>query len=213
MGCVRCPLSTPSPRDPRKGDRRENRCRLYVRSHWNNPVIDGGSYLRRTCRTRHFPRPFLSGVVRTSNVDRTSKSVTPEVAAYLAGLVDGDGYVGILRRRTGRTRSGFSYYCDMEVASVFPGFLEKVHQLIGEGCWRQSNPGFKSRRPLYHLKVWPNTLRWLLPLMTPHVRLKKVRAVIVLDHLPSQLKGRHGQSPESERRYWALRRMSHRGRT
>jgi len=143
---------------------------------------------------------------------RIAKQVTPEVAAYLAGLVDGDGYVRILRRRTIKTRSGFSYYCDMEVASVYPDFLEVIRGLIGEGCWRQSNPGFKSRRPLYHLKVGPNTLRWLLPLMIPHLRLKKDRAIIVLEHLQSQLKGRRGQSPRSEERYWALRKLCRRGR-
>jgi len=143
---------------------------------------------------------------------RDSRAVAPEVAAYLAGLVDGDGYVGILRRRTEKTQSGFVYVCDMEVASVHLDFLDEFQRLIGEGCWTRSNPGFKSKRPLYHLKIGPNTLRWLLPLMIPHFRLKKVRAIIVLEHLGTQVKGRHGQSPASESRNWRLREMSQRGR-
>ncbi len=133
-------------------------------------------------------------------------------AAYLSGLVDGDGYVGILRRRTGRTRSGFSYYAEMEIASVNLAFLLELRALIGVGCWTRSNPGFRSRRPLYHLKIGPNALRWLRPSMIPHLKLKKRQAITVLEHLGTMVKGRHGQSPESERRYSELRMMNHRGR-
>ena len=137
--------------------------------------------------------------------------LSAEEGAYLAGLVDGDGYVGILRRRTRRTLSGYTYYSDLEISSVNERFLQQIHALVGAGCWTQRNRGFRSKRTMYHLKVGPNTLRWLLPLLIPHLKLKKRQAEIVLAHLHTIKKGRHGQSPQSEDRYWELRRMNRRG--
>ena len=139
------------------------------------------------------------------------KGFTVMDAAYLAGLIDGDGYVGILRRRTRKTRSGFSYYAEMDLSSVHPTFLQEIQSLVGAGCWRRVNRGFKSQRPLYHLKMGPNALRWLLPLLIPHMKLKRRQAIIVLEHLGTMAKGRHGQSPASEARYLELRKMNHRG--
>ena len=136
----------------------------------------------------------------------------PGDAAYLAGLIDGDGCIGIWRRKTVRTRSGFTYYAEVDISSVHPRFLRSIRDLIGVGTWIRKNRGFKSHRPLYHLKVGPNTLRWLLPLVIPHLRLKRPQAEVVLKHLQTMLKGRHGQSPWSEKCYRMTRKLNQRGR-
>jgi len=137
----------------------------------------------------------------------------PEEAAYLAGLIDGDGHIGLHRRRTTHSRTGYTYQAHVEIGSVNEEFLRDIQSLIGVRCWKTEQPGFKSHRPMYHLILTPNTLRWLLPLLVPHLRLKKEQALAVLEHLRSVRKGRHGHNPRSHELYIRLKTLNHRGRT
>src|SRR2546427_2804199 len=137
--------------------------------------------------------------------------LTPANASYLAGLIDGDGHIGLHRRRTDRTRSGYNYQAHVEIASVDEQFLREVQQLIGGGCWKRKQQGFKSHKPCYHLTITPNTLRRVLPIITPHLRLKRERALALLEALDLVQKGRHGQSPRLHEIYMRLKNLNRRG--
>ncbi len=133
-------------------------------------------------------------------------------AAYLAGLIDGDGHIGLHLRRTNHSRLGYTFQPRVEIASVNEEFLRTIRRLIGTGCWKTRNRGFKSHRPVFHLTITAGTIRWMLPLLVPHLRLKREQALCVLDHLTLVKKGRHGHNPRSEELYKRMKLLNLRGR-
>jgi len=143
----------------------------------------------------------------------TSGFLASEQAAYLAGLIDGDGYIGILRRRAPRLRVGYAYQAHVEVSSVFEEFLRGIQEMVGSGCWKRMQRGYKSHRPVYHVTFTPNTVRWLLPLLIPHLRLKKAQAIMVLEYLSKVKRGRHGHNPRSDELYMKVKLLNRRGRS
>src|SRR5438093_12998060 len=99
-----------------------------------------------------------------------------------------------------------------KIASVNEEFLRSIRRLIGTACWKTRNRGFKSHRPLFHLIVTSSTIRWMLPLLVPYLRLKREQALCVLEHLTLVKKGRHGHHPRSEELYKRMKSLNRRGR-
>src|SRR5437867_11974518 len=119
-------------------------------------------------------------------------------AAYLAGLIDGDGHIGLHRRHTDHSCLGYTFQPHVEIASVNEEFPRSFRRLIGSACWKTRNRGFKSHRPLFQLIVTSSTISWMLPLLVPYLRLKREQALCVVEHLTRVRKGGHGQHARSE---------------
>jgi len=105
----------------------------------------------------------------------------PTEAAYLAGLVDGEGYIGLLqvKRKRGR-RSSFAGR--VVIGMCWEG-LKDVRELVGCGkVWfkKHANPKHNDQW------VWSltgNHCRALLPVIRPYLKVKARQADLLLDYL------------------------------
>ena len=135
----------------------------------------------------------------------------PEEAAYLAGLIDGDGHIGLHKRPTTHSVTGYRFQADVETAGVDAESVAEIRGLVKSGCWKTTCRGFKSSRPVHRPSFTADTLHWLLPLLIPHLKLKKEQALAVIEPLGLVKKGRHGHNPRSDELYMRLKRLNRRG--
>ena len=107
--------------------------------------------------------------------------LTEAQRGYIAGFIDGDGHIGIVRRRRAWKRQPdreFYLRPIVQIGQKKPLPLEYIRHLVGTGsitCHGQ--------RPYYNLRFYPGTLKWLLPELIPHLILKRPQAEIVRDFL------------------------------
>lgn len=92
--------------------------------------------------------------------------------AYLAGVVDSDGWIGI--RRT-RTRWADTYQPGVAVKQVTPEAVSLAHATFGGHLWQQA-PGATRGRPLW---TWGVTAAAVVPVLRslrPYLRIKAAQA-------------------------------------
>src|SRR3972149_172284 len=97
-----------------------------------------------------------------------------EFYAYLAGLIDGEGWVGITRRFDPRYRRGYWEMPIIDVANTNKEVLEIVKERIGFGRIYSQARG--TSKPVHHLKFYPTNLRKLLPHIAPYLVIKRDQA-------------------------------------
>jgi hypothetical protein len=121
---------------------------------------------------------------------------------FLEGLIDGEGYFILSLKNRGVTALvGISNTC-------LP-FLEKAKSILGGGRIDQSKKGKPNSRPVYHLIISSNILRWLLPQLRLVVK-ESQRLVMLqaLDVLASRRGGKarwHGKETWKEIEQLVLR--------
>ena len=135
-------------------------------------------------------------------------------AEYLAALIDGEGYVGIVKfsdkrhrvehRLTPYVQVAMTQANDLleEIASTFHGWLSK-------DIYRKNNRPIKRVTVAGHRNVKP-----LLNLILPHLRVKKRQAVLVLKFIINSEVGRGYNDTTLKRQieiYNELRLLNHRG--
>jgi hypothetical protein len=117
---------------------------------------------------------------------------------YLAGIIDGEGHIGLVRRR----RSNWKNHPEqthvlrpvLQIGQARRELLDHIARVVGEG-----SVGAHGQRGFYNLRFFPNTMRWLLPELLPHLVLKKRQAEIVIEFMSKagvEYNGR--QLPEDE---------------
>ena len=140
------------------------------------------------CRETFWDEKRRKGVTRgewlkgryASPVATVSLSVTD--AAYVAGFMDGEGHIGIVRETRPGNASGFRYHCTMEVANTNLAVLERVKASLGGNGWltnpeRPSNP---RGRPLYRIRFSRRQIAYILPMLMPYMTVKKAAGDCVL---------------------------------
>lgn len=103
-------------------------------------------------------------------------------AAYLAGILDGEGWIGVARRkRTWATEPDREYYLRpaCSIGQAKRELLDYIVGLVGAGSFRKR----KGDRIFYELKFDTSTLRWLLPEVMPYLVLKRRQAELVLSFI------------------------------
>ena len=99
--------------------------------------------------------------------------------AYVAGMVDGEGHIGLYRYRAGN-RGEDRLRPQLGIASTNRGCLESIRDFIGKGAvYKKSRSGFSPsevarRKPLYtyHLQGF-RAVAGLLRRLLPHLIIKK----------------------------------------
>ncbi len=124
----------------------------------------------------------MTAVVKASEIERTltmSKlnkavnSLMPLEAAYLAGIVDGEGCI------TAYLHKGY-VNGSLQVGSVNKEFLESLRKLVGTGSMASKGRRSKKAKILYVWQVQMKSLPKLLPQIIPYLRLKKRQAELML---------------------------------
>lgn len=99
--------------------------------------------------------------------------------AYLAGIIDGEGTLSLhSRNKSGSTQIIFN------VSNTCLPLLKHLKRVTGTGtiacCNRPKNPKWKIG---YNWRVPQSSAYWLLPLLLPHLVVKKKQAKILLHYL------------------------------
>lgn len=119
---------------------------------------------------------------------RVFRALRDTEAAYLGGFLDGEGTLSIYRTRKPDNRAGVAHVPRMSVANTHLGTLQDLQQTYGgriAGDYQRKKLGHK---PCYTLTWLPTQIRWLLPQVTPWLRVKKQQADVLrrfLDLKPS----------------------------
>src|SRR5689334_24717565 len=103
-------------------------------------------------------------------------------AAYLAGLIDGEGSVALWQgfKKNHVTKS---YRPIIEISNTHIGVLKWAHGVVGEGwfsCTNKKNARLLNHRPLYRVRFRTQDLRWLIPLVMPYLKVKKKQAELLM---------------------------------
>ncbi len=131
-------------------------------------------------------------------------SLSPEQLCYLAGLTDGEGYIGAVRHHK-RKIGGGGLSPRFQIAMTTPMLYDLCCEFgVGTVCRPTMNrPRDDRRREIYSWGLGSWGCRALLPLLVPYLRLKKPQAILVIQlcELLSHKKITSRSSPESVQEY------------
>lgn len=144
-------------------------------------------------------------------------NLTEEQKAYLAGLLDGEGYIGLARaKRSKGVYKGSNYaYARMVIAMTSP-ILNIVQEEYNVGKIYPLRPSKnKKHKDRYDWHIHSNECRSLLPLVIPYLKIKQKQAELLLEYLKL---ADHKNKSELYRNkvneiYQHLRLLNKRGRT
>jgi hypothetical protein len=123
-----------------------------------------------------------------ANEPNTNSILSKENAAYIAGIIDGEGCLSIYNttvRSKGHLRSaksGRSFCTRLQIVNTNSEIISWVHERIGGNvfCNRKRLP---HERPIYCLTLNSNGLRWLLPQILKYAVGKRNEIEIVVKAL------------------------------
>lgn len=151
---------------------------------------------RGTARGQSLPR-FSS----RSHSRLVGKYIAPTMAAYLAGVVDGDGCLSLVRHRD-KTTGRFHYNASMSVGMTCD-LPVRLFDEIGVGNIWWSRRRNHRDRPIAAWRVGAEPLRWLLPIIQPYLVLKARQAELLLEYLGWSRRAR-GHFSQGWRSYYKI---------
>ena len=125
--------------------------------------------------------------------------------AWLAGIVDGEGSLGIYEEKDPRKGPEYSHpRATLQIVNTHQPTIQRCRDIIGDGDMRQVEDGDANHKPLHRLQVRrQETLERILPHMIPCLITKKAHAELVLEFVKSRLaaegRGRYAEFTERER--------------
>ena len=109
-----------------------------------------------------------------------------ETYAYLAGLIDGEGYLVVIHNRAKshreKTKHGYARVFEIRISSMDKWLLETVQKNVGMG-FITTHHHSACPLPSFELRFFPNQLRLMLPKLIPYLILKKELAILMLKML------------------------------
>jgi hypothetical protein len=122
----------------------------------------------------------------------------PETLAYIAGVIDSDGYFTI-KRNSWRARNHVdgvtapTYQEKVGIKQVANDATDLIHSLFG-GYYRIEPPSAKNGKPLYSLQLTNKQAIQLVTEIIPYLRIKKRQAEILLKFRAEKDKGKLGHN-------------------
>lgn len=107
------------------------------------------------------------------------KKLSDADLGYLAGILDGEGHLGLVgRRKTWADGIGVYLRPIVQIGQAKRGMLDHIANVVGTGCL-----AIHGTRIFFNLRFYPGTLRWLLPQLIPHLVVKRRQAEILIRFL------------------------------
>ena len=120
--------------------------------------------------------------------------------AYIAGLVDGEGYVGIKKMPPKKDRVSSGYHARIQVRMVDEPAIEFLSSTLG-GSYYREKPHAKNGRPLYCYSASDAKAEHVLKRILPYLRIKRTNANAVLELRALQATGRKHRTKEVGHRF------------
>lgn len=99
--------------------------------------------------------------------------------AYFAGILDGEGHVGLYRHRDKKCKRGFAWRVMMGVTNTQIPLLLDLQRRFGGVIEKQGKSAFNGRQ-VWGLRFSTNAMRAILPKLLPYLILKRRDAEIML---------------------------------
>jgi hypothetical protein len=99
--------------------------------------------------------------------------------AYAAGIVDGEGYVGIKKAKIRPGCNTPGYHARIQIRMVDEAAIRFVSELLG-GWYYQEKPHSDNGRPLFCFQASDQAAEQILAKLLPFLRVKKLNAETVL---------------------------------
>lgn len=132
--------------------------------------------------------------------------------SWLAGALDGEGTLCLLKKKREKTKVGYTYEARIGIANTDINFINKSKDILGDNySYLQSIVDKRyPDSPICHRLYWtPNTIRNVLPKLLPYL-IKRKQAELVLE-ATTLLKMGKRHTPEKLNRleeiYWELKRL------
>ena len=110
--------------------------------------------------------------------------------AYIAGLIDGEGYIGIKKTKAyksqGRQTPG--YHARIQIRMVDEPAIKFIAESLG-GWYYKEKPRVAKGRPLYCYQASDKKAEQILQTVLPYLRVKKISAETVLNLRKLQASG------------------------
>lgn len=115
---------------------------------------------------------------------QSPKKLSKELAAYLAGLMDGDGNISIARQRYGgKDKSPHYRLCAVInmthretvqwINLTIPGSLYSIQSKFDyRGSW--------NRKPIHRWSIWGQRAVWFISQIAPYMRVRKKQAQLAI---------------------------------
>lgn len=116
-------------------------------------------------------------------------------AAYLAGIIDGEGSVSIIRYKVTHGR-GQLFSARVSISMQDEGVLRWLHELTGLGNLRFQQRGVKN--PIWQWQLTTRHAADLLKLALPFLRVKRTQAEKVIEFAAGVKPQGHGRKPMPE---------------
>lgn len=135
-------------------------------------------------------------------------------AAYLAGVVDGEGTLSVWKERRPGNAGGFRFKITFTISQANLQYLDDLRRMAGNGSIRSSGPRDRpNHKPCFKLQFLTNETRWVLPQIMPYLRLKQKQAEAVMAYMESIDLGRRSREGMAirERLYQECHELNRRG--
>jgi hypothetical protein len=134
---------------------------------------------------------------------------------YLAGIIDGEGWLGLAKETERRNHSGVNLKPCLVIGSTTHILLERLIQITSMGRISRKYDYSERKKPMWLLWWSANSMRILLPRLLPHLIIKRKQAELMICFLGITAKGKHPTEEERKKMtaiYDELKSLNKKGR-
>ena len=108
--------------------------------------------------------------------------LTKRDACWLAGVVDGEGTIGIYRQKRPGNKMEVRYFANLEVVGTHRGFIEKIAEMIGVSvCVKDQMKRNPKHKPSFGARAQRRFVPRVAKAILPYLVIKKEQAELVLE--------------------------------
>lgn len=124
-----------------------------------------------------------------------------ELHAYLAGIVDGEGYVGIKKTDNRNDCVNPQYHERIQIRMVEEGCIKLFKNIFGGNYYKETHHSKYSKRPLFCYQASDKLASKIVKILLPYLCIKNRQAKLILklrkskDSKESRLRGSSARRP------------------
>lgn len=144
--------------------------------------------------------------------------LSSEQLAYIAGIVDGEGYISVVRRNCKNTKCGLFYYAQLVVVNTSEELIDWLWTTTNLGSVHLQRKKNKEHKHAFRWTLTTKGAESLVRLIVPYLVCKKKQALLLLEFCQNNKRPGRSSLSEEELSYRAgvyrqLRILNKKGRS
>lgn len=113
---------------------------------------------------------------------------------YIAGIIDGEGSIGVNIHRNYKNARGFSFRFDVEISSTDENLMKKLKEFFTDDkYYKKCYTTRPWRNPSYIIHLKRKTIEKWFPKIIPILVIKKQRAILLMEYLSLSLGNKYSE--------------------